>query len=78
MITHSAEEFVGSRFASAEEKRQTAAEMSLYKLEQAVEKWMPVLVAALSVAMLITFPLCISNFHKIHTKGENDFIRCRP
>jgi hypothetical protein len=33
-------------------------------------RWMPVLVAVVSVLMLITFPLAISNFHKMHTNGE--------
>ena len=41
----------------------------MHKAEEAVQRAMPLLVAGLSVAMIVLFPLCISNFHNLHTKG---------
>ena len=43
--------------------------MNMQGAEEVMERAMPLLVAALSVAMVILFPLCISNFHNLHTKG---------
>ena len=46
-----------------------SSKLSAKRAEEIMERAMPLLVAALSVAMVILFPLCISNFHNLHTKG---------
>ena len=45
------------------------SKLSVQRAEEVMERATPLLVAALSVAMIVLFPLCISNFHNLHTKG---------
>ena len=57
---------------STAKKRKAMAppsKLSVQRAEEVMERATPLLVAALSVAMIVLFPLCISNFHNLHTKG---------
>ncbi len=48
---------------------------NLSMTEKSLERLLPYLVAVLSIVAVITLPLCITNFHTLHSSSQSCLVQ---